>query len=55
MVEGVNSSIVYLIHCKNLCKCHNVPLSRTTIKKRKNFKMKFKKAEILFGTYLQTN
>jgi hypothetical protein len=23
-VEGVNSCMVYLIHCKNLCKCHNV-------------------------------
>jgi hypothetical protein len=22
---GVNSSMVYLIHCKNLCKCYNVP------------------------------
>jgi hypothetical protein len=21
---GVNSSVIYLIHCKNLCKCHNV-------------------------------
>jgi hypothetical protein len=32
-VEGVNSSMIYLIHCKNLCKCHNIsPLS--TIKKK---------------------
>jgi hypothetical protein len=23
--RGVNSSIIYLIHCKNLCKCYNVP------------------------------
>jgi hypothetical protein len=22
---GVNSSMIYLIHCKNLCKCHSVP------------------------------
>jgi hypothetical protein len=22
---GVNSSIIYLIHCKDFCKCHNVP------------------------------
>jgi hypothetical protein len=21
---GVNSSMIYLIHCKNFCKCHNV-------------------------------
>jgi hypothetical protein len=25
MVEGVNSSMIYLIYCKNLCKCHNIP------------------------------
>jgi hypothetical protein len=25
LVEGVNSSMIYLIHCKNFCKCHNVP------------------------------
>jgi hypothetical protein len=31
MEEGVNSSIIYLIYCKNLCKCHNVPLSGITI------------------------
>jgi hypothetical protein len=23
MVEGVNSSMLYLIYCKNICKCHN--------------------------------
>jgi hypothetical protein len=23
----VDSSMIYLIHCKNLCKCHNVPYS----------------------------
>jgi hypothetical protein len=21
-VEGVNSSMIYLIHCKNFCKCY---------------------------------
>jgi hypothetical protein len=30
MVEGMNSSMIY---CKNLCKCHNVPSSSTTINK----------------------
>jgi hypothetical protein len=25
MVEGVNSSMINLIHCKNICKRHNVP------------------------------
>jgi hypothetical protein len=30
---GVNSSMIYLMHCKNLCKCHNVPPLSTTIKR----------------------
>jgi hypothetical protein len=25
MVEGMNPCIIYSIHFKNLCKCHNVP------------------------------
>jgi hypothetical protein len=29
--EGVNSSTIYLICCKNLCKWHNVPLPCTII------------------------
>jgi hypothetical protein len=33
MVKGVNSSMIYLICCKNCHKCHNVPLPSTTIKK----------------------
>jgi hypothetical protein len=28
---GVNSSMIYLIYCKNFCKCHYIP-PRTTIK-----------------------
>jgi hypothetical protein len=32
MVEGVSSSMIYLIYCKNLCKCHNVPPPSITIK-----------------------
>jgi hypothetical protein len=32
---GVNSSMIYLIHCKNLCKCHNVPPPSTIIKEKK--------------------
>jgi hypothetical protein len=35
MVEGVNLSMIYLIYCKNFCKCHNVPPSSTTIKELK--------------------
>jgi hypothetical protein len=26
MVDRVKSSMIYLIYCKNFCKCHNVPL-----------------------------
>jgi hypothetical protein len=33
---GVNLSIIYLIHCKKLCKCHNLPPPRTIINKNKN-------------------
>jgi hypothetical protein len=29
---GVISSMIYLIYCKKLCKCHNVPPPSTTIK-----------------------
>jgi hypothetical protein len=32
MAEGVNLSMIYLINCKNFCKCHNVPPPSTTIK-----------------------
>jgi hypothetical protein len=31
--RGVNSSMIYLIHCKNFHKCHSVPLPSKTIKK----------------------
>jgi predicted transposase YdaD len=30
--ERVNSSMMYLIHCKNLGKCYHVSLPTTTIK-----------------------
>jgi hypothetical protein len=33
MVEGVNLSMIYLIYCKNFCKCHNVLPSSQTIQK----------------------
>jgi hypothetical protein len=33
--KGENSSIIYFIYYKNICKCHNVPPPpSTTIKKR---------------------
>jgi hypothetical protein len=31
--EG-NSSMIYLIYCKKLCKCYNVPTPSKTIKKK---------------------
>jgi hypothetical protein len=31
MVEGVDSSTIYLIHCKNFCKCHSAHPLNTTI------------------------
>jgi hypothetical protein len=39
MVEEVNSSIIYLIYCKNICKCHNV-LPPSIIKKKIGFPIK---------------
>jgi hypothetical protein len=27
--------MIYLIYCKDICKCHNVPPPSTTIKKKK--------------------
>jgi hypothetical protein len=33
----VNSSMIYLIHCKNLCKGHNVPPASTIKGKKKKF------------------
>jgi hypothetical protein len=35
VVEGVNSSMIYLIHCKNLYKYHTVFPPSTAIKKKK--------------------
>jgi hypothetical protein len=32
MVEGVNSSMIYLIHYRSFCNCYNVPPPSTTIK-----------------------
>jgi hypothetical protein len=35
MVEKMNLCMRYLMHGKNLCKCHNVPSPSTTIKGKK--------------------
>jgi hypothetical protein len=32
---GVNSTVIYLIYCKNVCKYYSVPPPSTTIKKKK--------------------
>jgi hypothetical protein len=45
MVEGENSSTIYLMYCKNFCKCHNVPPSSATIKNR-NFFLRFNVGKI---------
>jgi hypothetical protein len=34
-VEGLNSSLMYLIHCEILCKCHNVPIQHNNKEKIK--------------------
>jgi hypothetical protein len=36
------SSVIYLIHYKNLCKCHNVPPPSTTIKGKRREERKRK-------------
>jgi hypothetical protein len=38
MVKEVNSCVIYLIHCKNLCKGHNVPPPSKTIKEKRKYK-----------------
>jgi hypothetical protein len=35
-LEGMNSSMIHWIHCKDLRECYNVPPPNTTIKKKKN-------------------
>jgi hypothetical protein len=39
LMEGVNSIMTNLIHCKNLSKCHNVLPPSTTIKEKKKKKV----------------
>jgi hypothetical protein len=35
MMEKVNSTTIYLIYCKNFCKCHNVPPAQLKNKVKK--------------------
>jgi hypothetical protein len=37
-----NLTMIYLIYCKNFCKCQNVPPPRTTIKENLSEKVKRK-------------
>jgi hypothetical protein len=34
--ELVSLSMIYLVYCKNFCKCHNESTPSTIIKKRKS-------------------
>jgi hypothetical protein len=38
---GGESSIIYLIHYKNLCKCHNIPPHSTKIEVKNKIKCTF--------------
>jgi hypothetical protein len=33
-VDGVNSSMIYLLYCRNFCKCYNIPPPSTIITKK---------------------
>jgi hypothetical protein len=48
MVEGVNSTMIYSICCKNFCKCHNVyhPEQQWTINKNQS---KARQSNVLRG------
>jgi hypothetical protein len=51
--EEVISCTIYLIHYKNLYKCHNVPLPITTIKEEKIFR--FYLTSVTMATIKNTN
>jgi hypothetical protein len=42
--EGVNSNMIYLIYCKNYCKCHSGPPPSTTTQQKKRSMPKIKKS-----------
>jgi hypothetical protein len=53
MVEGVNSSTIYLMYCKNFCKYHNVLPPGTTIQNSLFFMTSLHKYHIiLFSEYI---
>jgi hypothetical protein len=51
MIEGVKSRMMYLIHFKNIYKCHNVPPPSTTTIKKERKKKEIRKSLLkLFWT-----
>jgi hypothetical protein len=34
MMEGVNSTMIYLLYCKKFCKCHNVSPAQLKTKQK---------------------
>jgi hypothetical protein len=52
-VERMNSSMIYLICCKNLCECYNVPSPSTTKEKKKTLKEKKGHSILIIGTIHQ--
>jgi hypothetical protein len=49
----VNSSMIHLRHCKNFCKCHNIPPSSTTIKRSQEVFMYI--SNIIVKNYINFN
>jgi hypothetical protein len=53
-VESVDSSVINLIHCKNLCKFYNVPPPSTTINNKKvHHHSPFPKHKIYFSNFFK--
>jgi hypothetical protein len=52
---GVNSTMIYLIYCKNFCKCHNVFPPTKTIKKENRVREAVRSSifENLTGNYFE--
>jgi hypothetical protein len=51
MVEEVNSCMIYMMHCNNLCKCHNVPPPITTIMEKNSIREKERKGRGRIQSY----
>jgi hypothetical protein len=48
-VKGVNSNMIYLIHCKNLCKCYPYPAQgeKTNQSNKTNKKLRYAAQEMI--------